>query len=112
MKQLLGYTRVGKVRIEANYFIGDSVIILPVVTIGKGAVVGAGSVVTKDIPPESVASGNSCSVIGSRKKFLQNHDQRIVSRKTPFAEEEQHQLTNSQKDEIIKFLDSGTGYVR
>lgn len=43
MKQHLCYTRVGKVKIEANCFIGDSVIILSEVTIGKGAIVGAGS---------------------------------------------------------------------
>ena len=112
MKQHLGYTRVGKVRIEANCFIGDSIIILPGVTIGKGAIVGAGSVVTKDIPPESVATGNPCRVVCSRKDFLQKHEQVIVSRKAPFAELKQDQLTTSQKAETSKFLDSGTGYVR
>lgn len=112
MKQFLGYTKVGKIRIEENCFIGDSVIILPGVTVGKGSVVGAGSVVTKDIPPESVATGNLCRVIGSTKEYLYKHEQNIVLRKAPFAEQEQQQLTISQKNEIIKFLDSGPGYVR
>jgi acetyltransferase-like isoleucine patch superfamily enzyme len=46
------------VRIERDAFIGPGVIILPNVTIGKGAVVTAGSVVTKSIPPMTLAQGN------------------------------------------------------
>ncbi len=48
-------------------WIGMSVVILPGVTIGDGAIVGAGSVVAKDIPPWSVAVGNPCKVIKKRK---------------------------------------------
>ena len=44
-------------------WIGASAIILPGITIGKYAVVGAGSVVTKDIPDYTVAAGNPCRVI-------------------------------------------------
>ncbi len=112
MKQYLGYTRLGKISIEADCFIGNSVIILPEITIGKGAIVGAGSLVTKDIPSETVATGNPCRVVCTRKNFLQKHDKHIVSNKTPFSELEQEQLTMSQKNEISKFLDNSTGYVR
>lgn len=37
--------------------------VLPGVTIGEGTVIGAGSVVTKDIPPHCLAVGNPCKVI-------------------------------------------------
>ena len=112
MKQILNYTKVGKIQIEENCFIGDSVIILPGVTIGKGSVVGAGSVVTKDIPPGNIAAGNPCKVICLRKECIKKYEQCIISRKAPFADHEQHQLTSHQKDKMRMFLDSGTGYVR
>lgn len=51
------------VTIEDNAWIGASVTILPGVTIGKNSVIGAGSVVAKSIPPDSLAVGNPCRVI-------------------------------------------------
>ncbi|GGO00132.1 sugar O-acetyltransferase [Saccharibacillus kuerlensis] len=51
------------VRIEDDCWIGGGAILLPGVTIGKGCVIGAGSVVTKDIPANSTAVGNPCRVI-------------------------------------------------
>lgn len=47
----------GKVEIGNNVWIGDNCIILPGVKIGNGAVIGAGSVVTRDIPSYSVSAG-------------------------------------------------------
>ncbi|MFR1448551.1 MAG: DapH/DapD/GlmU-related protein [Beduini sp.] len=52
-----------KVVIEDYAWIGSQVVILPGVTIGKGAIIGAGSVVTKDIPPMTIAVGVPCKVI-------------------------------------------------
>ena len=51
------------VMIEDGCWIGGGVIILPGITIGKGSVISAGSVVTKNIPPDSLAAGNPCKVI-------------------------------------------------
>lgn len=45
-----------------NVWIGANVVICPGVTIGKGSVIGAGSVVTKDIPENVIAFGNPCRV--------------------------------------------------
>ena len=53
--------------IEENAKIGGNVTILPRVTIGKNSLIGAGSVVTKDIPPDSVAMGNPARVTKSIK---------------------------------------------
>ena len=54
---------VSRVKIENGVWIGNSVIILPGVTIGKKAIIGAGSVVTKSIPEYSIAVGNPAKVI-------------------------------------------------
>ena len=55
--------RYGKITIGDNVFIGYGSILLPGVTIGEGAVIAAGSVVNRDIPPRVVAGGNPCRVI-------------------------------------------------
>ncbi|MFT8890036.1 MAG: DapH/DapD/GlmU-related protein [Ethanoligenens sp.] len=51
------------VRIGKNVWIGSGVQILPGITIGNYSVIGAGSVVTSDIPPNVVAYGVPCKVI-------------------------------------------------
>jgi lipopolysaccharide O-acetyltransferase len=49
--------------IEDNVWIGESVSILPGVTIGQGSIVGANSLVSKNIPPYAIAVGNPAKVI-------------------------------------------------
>ena len=51
------------VTIHDNVWIGGHATLLPGVTIGQGSVIGAGSVVTHDIPPQVVAAGNPCRVL-------------------------------------------------
>lgn len=51
------------ITIGNNVWIGGSVTVLPGVTIGDNCTIGAGSVVTKDIPAHSIAVGNPCRVI-------------------------------------------------
>ena len=51
------------IRIEENVWIGSSVQVMPDVTIGKNSIIGAGSVVTKDIPANVIAVGNPCRVL-------------------------------------------------
>jgi len=46
------------VRIEDNVYVGPGVIILPNVTIGHGAVLSAGSVVSRSVPPQTLVQGN------------------------------------------------------
>lgn len=54
------------VRIEKDAFLGTNAIVLPGVTIGQGAVVGANSVVTRSIPPWSIAVGIPAQVVSKR----------------------------------------------
>ena len=64
------------VHIEENVWIGAGAIILPGVTIGKNSVIGAGSVVTRDIPENVLAVGTPCRIvrqIGARDHSLYYH---------------------------------------
>ena len=70
--QLAGFARTefpahvdGPVRIEDGAWIGAGAIVLPGVTVGRKSVVGAGSVVTRDVPAFSVVAGNPARVIGT-----------------------------------------------
>lgn len=57
---------VGKVTIERDGFIGANAVVLPGVTIGEGAVAGAGAVVTSDLEPWTVYTGVPARAVGSR----------------------------------------------
>ncbi len=52
--------------IEDEAWLGNSVIVLDGVTIGRGAVIGAGSIVTRDVPPHAIAAGNPARVMRMR----------------------------------------------
>ena len=51
------------IKINKNVWIGSDTTILPGVTIGEGAIIGAGSVVVKDVPSNCIAAGNPCKII-------------------------------------------------
>ena len=58
-----GWEAAEPIAIEDNAWLGGGVIVCPGVTIGRNTVVGAGAVVTKDLPPRVVAAGNPARVI-------------------------------------------------
>jgi len=64
------------VRIGKNCWLGAGVIVMPGVTIGDNVVIGAGSIVTKDIPDNVVAVGNPCRVM----RPVGEHDRRYYYR--------------------------------
>ena len=77
------------VRIGRNCWLGAGVIVMPGVTIGDNTVIGAGSVVTKDIPSGVVAVGNPCRVL----RQVGEHDREFYYKDRRIPEE----LLNDQK---------------
>ena len=85
-----GVTSKG-ITIEDDCWLGHAVTVLDGVTIGKGSVIGAGAVVTKNIPAYSVAVGTPARVIKSRKsKELWTLDKEKLSHSFLAKEENQH----------------------
>lgn len=68
------------VHIEDNVWLGANSVVLPGVTIGKNSVIGAGSIVTKDIPANVVAVGSPCKVLRNIKEDdeVYFHKDRII----------------------------------
>lgn len=62
-----GFDEDKPVVIEDDVWIGSRVIILPGIRIGRGAIIGAGAVVTKDIEPYMIVGGNPARIIGDRR---------------------------------------------
>ncbi len=74
-----GYEYGKSVTIGDRIWIGGSVVIVPGVHIGNDTVIGAGSVVTKDIPDGVIAAGNPCRVIrkiteADRRKLFKDEE--------------------------------------
>lgn len=67
-----GHTKEEPVTIGDDVWIGGRVIILPGVHIGNGAIIGAGSVVTKNVPDFAIAAGNPAKIIRYRKDKIIN----------------------------------------
>lgn len=78
-KRFLGYTRIGRVTIGDNVFIGAESVVLPGVTIGSNVIIGANSTVTHDIPENSVAVGSPARVICTLEEYLNKERSRMES---------------------------------
>jgi len=110
-KKLLGYTKIGKIEIKENCFIGDSTIILPNVCIGPNSIIGSGSVVTKDIPPNTVAVGNPAKVITTIQEYKRkiksiSHEKKIFGRDYYIEK-----LNEAKRNEIINSIDDNIGFI-
>lgn len=85
-KKLVGYSKVGRVRIGNDVFIGFGSMVLPNVRIGDGAVIGANSVVTHDVPAGTVVVGSTAIVVSTTEILAETTHSRSKGR-GPYGEE-------------------------
>ena len=76
-KPFLNYTKIGRVTIGDNVFLGAESVVLPGVRIGSNVIIGANSTVTHDIPENSVAVGSPARVICSLEDYLSRERSRM-----------------------------------
>lgn len=108
LKKKTGYTKVGKVHIGDNVFVGAGSIILPNVCIGNNCIIGAGTVVSKDVPDNSVVAGNPMRIISTYEECVEKNLKKM--QEIPVLDLYPKDIMSNQ--EIIeKLKDNGTGYV-
>ncbi len=109
----LGYTRVGRVRIARGARIGCNVLIMPGVTVGEGAMVAAASVVTRDVPPETLVGGNPAKVIATAADYFAKQRENMQGRPRWPSEQWTLQGNISEEHKRIQWeaLADGDGYV-
>lgn len=105
-KAFLGYTKIGRVTIGNNVFIGAESVVLPGVTIGDNVIIGANSTVTYDIPNNVVVAGTPAKVIDSLENYLQKEKKQMKT--NPIYGEEytlrqnvSMELRYKQKEELL-----------
>ena len=85
-----GYEYGKSITIGNNVWIGGNVVILPGVHVGDNVVIGAGSVVTGDVPDMVVAAGNPCRVI----RHITDSDRRNLYKNEPIDDEAWQAITS------------------
>lgn len=111
-KQFLNYTKIGKVKIGNNVFIGAESVVLPNIKIGNNVIIGANSTITKDIPDNVVATGNPAKIICSIEEYLEKH--REGMRMAPVYGEEytlRGNIDKRKKNQMLEELENKIGYV-
>lgn len=101
-KKLTSYVKIGKIKIEDNVFIGANTTILPNVRIGENSIIGAGSVVVKDIPANCVATGNPAKMIMTVQEYKSKLEEKIKNSQTFGEEYTIRKKVNKSKKEQMK----------
>lgn len=111
-KQFLNYTKIGRVNIGNNVFLGAETVVLPGVNIGNNVIIGANSTVTRDVPDNMVVAGSPARIICTLEKYLQKEKRRME--KSPRYDEEytlRRNVSMEKRLEQKKRLKGNIGYI-
>ena len=111
-KGFLDYTKIGRVTIGNDVFIGAESVILPGVTIGNRVIIGANSTVTHDVPDGVVVAGSPARVICTLEEYLAKERTRMET--APCYGEEytlRQNVSMEKRMEQKAALDGKIGYI-
>lgn len=90
--------KIGPIVVGNNVFIGVDAILLPNVKVGNNVIIGCRSIVTKDIPDNSVVAGAPARVICTIEEFYKKNQDRIYSTKNMKSNEKKEYYLDIYKD--------------
>jgi len=112
MDEYLDAARIGRVTIHDSCHVGARSIVLAGVTMGPRTIVGAGSVVTKSLPPDTVCAGNPAKVICTLEEYLERHRRRIEQKPVfDYALYDIRTLTPERRAELVAATANGDAYI-
>lgn len=86
---------------------------MPGVTVGKNSIVAAGSIVTKDVPPNTVVAGNPAKIITSKEQYI-NKNKMLLEQCPKFSWDytcDSGKLDKKKMDELREKLKNTKGYI-
>jgi maltose O-acetyltransferase len=109
MDEFIDAARIGRVTIHPSCHIGSRTVILPGTEIGPRTIVGANSVVSKSLPPDTVCSGSPARVICTLEDYLAKHRARLAIHPTfPYTN---NALTAAERAHITEAVRLKDGYI-
>jgi maltose O-acetyltransferase len=108
----LGYTKIGRVDIGNNVFIGSDTVVLPNVRIGDNVVIGSNSTVSRDVPSNCVVAGNPARYLCTIDAFVEKNRSLMVERPRYGPEYTLREgVDDSRKTQMQQELSGGPGFV-
>jgi maltose O-acetyltransferase len=112
MDEFLDAARLGKVVLHESCHIGTRTVILPGVELGPRTIVGAGSIVSRSLPADTVCAGNPARVLCTLDEYLDKHRGRIAASRTfDWARYDGASLTPSRRAELVAAVLEGDAYM-
>lgn len=110
--EFLNAGRIGRVVIHPHSHIGARSVVLPGVEIGPRTIVGAHSVVSRTLPPDTMCAGAPAKVVCTLDEYLERHRARMAERPTfPYAQYDISALTPERRAQLLAAVADGDAYL-
>ena len=109
MYRICGYTKVGKVVIGNNVFVGKQAVIMPDTVIGDNVIIGAGAIVAKDVPSNSVVVGNPCRIICTYDEYAEKIKRQM--KESPIIDKLSDEILANEEDKKL-LVEKGIGFIK